>query len=79
VAGIPFTKHSELPSELEPVKVLPPVVDDVWADVARAQASVDGTISVKKEHLVTLGQNITKMSEAFSETIATYAKMLEEL
>lgn len=79
VAGIPFTKHSELPSELEPVKNLAPVVDDVWADVARAQASVDGTIAVKKEHLVTLGQNITKMSEAFSETIATYAKMLEEL
>ncbi len=87
VEGIPFTKHSELPSELEPVKPLDTTSTtdtatvDVWADVARAQGSVDkGAVthySVKKENLVALGEGIKAMSEAHAKTINALLGIIE--
>lgn len=90
VEGIPFTKHSELPTELEPVKVLPKpdtqsATDtasvDVWADVARAQGSVDkGEVthySVKKENLIAIGEGIKAMSEAHAKTIDALLNIIE--
>jgi hypothetical protein len=91
VGGIPFTKHSELPSELEPVKVLPApdtqsatdtATVDVWADVARAQGStVDKHevthYAVQKKNLVALGEGIKAMSEAHAKTIDALLSIIE--
>lgn len=101
VEGIPFTKHSELPSDLEPVKTierelnemkLPEVAPDtqsstdtatvdVWADVARAQGSVDkGEVThyaVQKKNLVALGEGIKAMSEAHAKTIDALLNIIE--
>lgn len=85
VEGIPFTKHSELPSELEPVKDLPaPVaepVPDVWTDVAQAKAEVDkGEVThyaVRKENLIALGEGIKAMSEAHAKTIDALLEIIE--
>jgi hypothetical protein len=90
VGGIPFTKHSELPSELEPVKNLPApdtqsatdtATVDVWADVARAQGSVDKHevthYAVQKKNLVALGEGIKAMSEAHAKTIDALLSIIE--
>jgi hypothetical protein len=87
VGGIPFVKHSELPSELEPVKVLDTSSStdtasvDVWADVARAQGTVDnGEVThyaVKKTNLIALGEGIKAMSEAHAKTIDALLEIIE--
>lgn len=81
VAGIPFTKHSELPSELEPVKTLPSPapVPDVWSDVQQAAMTrlPQDKVVVSKEHLVELGEGIKDMSNAFARTIDALTKIVE--
>lgn len=81
VAGIPFTKHSELPSELEPVKTLPAPapLPDVWSDVQQAQMArlPQDKVVVSKEHLVELGEGIKDMSNAFARTIDALTKIVE--
>lgn len=90
VEGIPFTKHSELPKDLEPVKTLPApdtqsatdtATVDVWADVARAQGSVDkGEVThyaVSKENLASLSEGITEMAQSFSKVMASMTKIIE--
>lgn len=81
VAGIPFTKHSELPSELEPVKTLPSPapVPDVWSDVQQAAMArlPQDKVVVSKEHLVELGEGIKDMSNAFARTIDALTKIVE--
>ena len=82
VEGIPFTKHSELPSELEPVKELPQKVDDtpdLWKDVSNAQTQL-GTVthySVSKESLAELSEGIQEMALSFSKTMGAMTRIIE--
>jgi len=90
VEGIPFTKHSELPSELEPVKAiekelenmkLPEVkattqeVPDLWADVSKAQAAV----SVPADKLVVSKESMAQLGEGIKEMSQAYAKTIDAL
>lgn len=85
VGGIPFVKHSELPSELEPVKDLTPkpVIDDapdLWKDVSKAHTVVypADKLVVSKESMAQLGEGIKEMSTAFAKTIDALTDMLKE-
>lgn len=53
---------------------------DVWADVARAQGSVDTSsvthYSVQKDNLIALGEGIRAMSEAHAKTIDSLLKIM---
>ena len=79
-----LAEESQLPKELEPVKNLTvPASDvpDLWRDVATAQAQVSvpsGSLVVKKDSLVQLGEGIKEMSEAYSKTIAALTDMIRE-
>lgn len=84
VGGIPFVKHSELPSELEPVKELPKPVEtvpDLWRDVSQAKAEVDkGEVThyaVSKENLASLSEGITEMAQSFSKVMSAMTKIIE--
>lgn len=81
---------SELPKELEPVKTLSApntqsatdtATLDVWADVARAQGSVDkGEVThyaVSKENLASLSEGITEMAQSFSKVMASMTRIIE--
>jgi hypothetical protein len=87
VEGIPFTKHSELPSELEPAVVVKPqempsgavkqetlgAVPDLWADVSKAQAS----LSVPGDKLVVSKESMAQLSEGIKEMSLAYAKTID--
>lgn len=82
VAGIPFTKHSELPSELEPVKEIAPKLDetpDLWKDVSKAKAELGQVThySIRKENLAELSEGITEMALSFAKTMGAMTKIIE--
>lgn len=89
VGGIPFVKHSELPSELEPVKVLTDkspgvnplmtpmqVREDVWTDVAQAKAEVDkGQVT----HYAVSKENLASLSEGITEMAQSFSKVMASM
>lgn len=89
VEGIPFTKHSELPSELEPVKVLTDkapgvnplmtpmqVREDVWTDVAKAKGEVDTTATT---HYAVQKKNLVALGEGIKAMSEAHAKTIDAL
>lgn len=90
VGGIPFVKHSELPSELEPVKPMgqnpdqhpwsavgnPHVSPDVWTDVAQAKAAVDkGEVT----HYAVSKESLAALSEGITDMATSFSKVMSAM
>lgn len=80
LSGTIMTNKPELPKDLEPAKLVPPMPDviEVWEDVAKAAAPTGGTVVVQKADLANITEGIKIMAAGMSQIMDAYNNILGE-